>query len=302
MASELKISVAILAYNAEKYIKDAVVSIVNQDYSGDIEILIAYDEGTTDRTLQVLEELKELMPPRRSLVIFRHKHTTPFRARIYSLENFTGDYVHLFDYDNIMPLNRISKVVEHIGRTGAEFLFSNARIIDSRGHDTGKFLVRIEDPYSILELIRGNFIDTSTIVISRSCAKRLVDLLTKLKHRYFDQLHEDWLIALLAMKHCKVHYMDDTYILYRVHGTNITVSPDIFTQLFGKEKTFKTLLAFYLLEYGDLNEAERKELQRAIINYSNFLNRQLITHMNSKYIKLFYYLERILCKILLKLR
>jgi len=56
MASELKISVAILTYNAEKYIKDAVVSIVNQDYPGDIEILIAYDEETTDRTLQVLEE------------------------------------------------------------------------------------------------------------------------------------------------------------------------------------------------------------------------------------------------------
>jgi len=298
----LKISIAILAYNAEKYIKDAVVSIVNQDYPGDIEILIAYDEGTTDRTLQVLEELKELMPPRRSLVIFRHEHTTPFRARIYSLENFTGDYVHLFDYDNIMPPNRISKIVEHIRKIGAEFLFSNARIIDSRGHDSGRFLVSIEDPYNILKLIRCNFIDTNTIVISRSCAKKLLNLLTKLRHKYFDQLHEDWLIALLAMKHCKVHYMDDTYILYRVHGANITASQDIFTQLLSKEKTFKTLLAFYLLEYENLNEAERKELQKAIINYSNLLNRQLIAYMNSKYVKSLYYLERILCKILLKLR
>jgi len=43
--SSLKISVAIPAYNAEKYIKDAVTSIINQDYSGDIEIVITYDEG-----------------------------------------------------------------------------------------------------------------------------------------------------------------------------------------------------------------------------------------------------------------
>ena len=301
MTSELKISVAILAYNAEKYIKDAVLSIINQDYLGDIEIIITYDEGTTDRTLQVLDELKELLPPRRNLVILRHKHTTPFRARVYNLENFTGDYMHLFDYDNIMPPNRISKVVEHIKKTGAEFLFSNARIIDSNGHDTGRFLFSIEDPYSTLKLIRSNFIDTNTIVISRSCAKRLTDLLIKLKHRYFDQVHEDWLIALLAMKHCRVQYMDDTYILYRVHGANVTISPDTYTQLFNKEKSFKTLLAFYLVDYENLNKAERKELQKAIIDYSNLINRQLVIHMNSKYIKLFYYLERILCKIFLKL-
>lgn len=297
----LKISVAITAYNAEKYIRDAIVSVINQDYPGDIEIVVAYDKGTTDRTLQILDELKELLPPHRRLVILQHFEHTAFRARIYTLENFTGDYVHLFDYDNVMPSNRISKVVDHIKKTGAEFLFSNARIIDSNGYDTGRFLASIEDPYDILKLIRSNFIDTNTVVISHQCAGKLKELLTKLKHRYFDWVWEDYLIALLAMKHFRVHYMNDTYILYRVHGANLTASQDICTQLFNKEKKFKTLFAFYLIEYENLNEAERKELQKAIINYSNLLNRQLIMHMNSKYVKLFYYLERILRKVYLKL-
>jgi len=138
-----------------------------------------------------------------------------------------------------MPLNRISKVVEHIKKTGAEFLFSNARIVDSNGYDMSKFLFSIEEPYNILKLIKRGFIDTNTIVISRSCAKKLLELLTKLKHRYFDQVYEDWLIALLAMKHCKAHYMDDTHILYRVHGANINISLDIYIQLLNKEKHLK---------------------------------------------------------------
>jgi len=74
-----------------------------------------------------------------------------------------------------MPLNRISKVVEHIKKTGAEFLFSNARIVDSNGYDMSKFLFSIEEPYNILKLIKRGFIDTNTIVISRSCAKKLLD-------------------------------------------------------------------------------------------------------------------------------
>jgi len=86
MNSLPKISVAIVAYNAEKYIREAITSIVNQDYPGDIEIIILYDEGTTDKTLQVINELKESLPSRRSLVIFQHSHTSPFRARIYSLK------------------------------------------------------------------------------------------------------------------------------------------------------------------------------------------------------------------------
>ncbi len=235
MNSLPKISVAIAAYNAEKYIRKAITSIVNQDYPGNIEIIVLYDEGTTDKTLQVINELKESLPSRRSLVIFQHSHTSPFRARIYSLKNFTGDYVHLFDYDNIMPPDRISKVVNHISKTGAEFLFSNARIIDSNDQDVGRFLADIKDP-NLLKLIGGNFIDTNTIIISRSCAEKLLVYLNQLQHRYFDWVHEDWLISLLAFKHCKVHYMDDTYILYRIHGDNLTASSNVYTRLFNKEK------------------------------------------------------------------
>ena len=300
MNSLPKISVAIAAYNAEKYIRKAITSIVNQDYPGNIEVIILYDEGTTDKTLQVINELKESLPSRRSLVIFQHSHTSLFRARIYSLKNFTGDYVHLFDYDNIMPPDRISKVVNHIGKTGAGFLFSNARIIDSNDQDVGRFLVDIKDP-NLLKLIGGNFIDANTIVISRSCAEKLLVYLNQLQHRYFDWVIEDWLISLLAFKHCMVHYMDDTYILYRIHGGNLTASSNIYTQLFNKERALKTLLAFYFLEYENLSSAERKQLQKAIIWYLNFLDKPLLLSINLMYVKLFYYFDILLRKIFTKI-
>jgi rhamnosyltransferase len=294
MASSLKISVAILAYNAERYIRDAITSIIDQNYLGEIEIVVGYDEGSTDKTLYILNEFKESLPLYRKLVVFRHKHMSPFRARVYCLEKFTGDYLHLFDYDNIMPPNRISKVVEHIRKSGAEFLFSNAKIVNSNAQDMKRYLVSIDEPYNILRLIRGNYVDINTIVISKSCAKKLKDTLTKLKHRYFDWLFEDWLLALLAMKHCKVHYMDDTTILYRLHEANITAKQDVLTGLFSRERELKTLLAFYILEYNNLSTLEKKEFQKALIVRSNFLKTSLIECLCLNRTRLFYNFERLL--------
>jgi Glycosyltransferases, probably involved in cell wall biogenesis len=296
-----KITVAIVAYNAEKYIRKAITSVVNQDYPGDIEILVLYDEGSTDKTLQVINEIqKESLPSRRSLVVFQHGHTSLFRARMYSLKNFTGDYVHLFDYDNMMPSDRISKVVNHISKTGAGFLFSNARIIDSNDQDVGRFLVDVKD-LNLLKLIRGNFVDVNTIVISRSCAEKLWERLNQLQHKYFDWVFEDWLLALLAFKHCNVHYMDDTYILYRIHTDNLTASSNLYTVLFNHERALKTLLAFYFLEYENLNSVERRQLQKAIIWHSNVLDKSLLWSTNSRYIKLFHYSNALLRKLITKI-
>jgi Glycosyltransferases, probably involved in cell wall biogenesis len=301
MNSLPKIRVAIVAYNAEKYIRKAITSIVNQDYPGDIEILVLYDEGTTDKTLQVINEmLKESLPPRRSLVVFQHGHTSPFRARMYSLKNFAGDYVHLFDYDNMMPPDRISKVVNHISKTGAGFLFSGIRIIDSNDHDLGRFLMDPKD-LDFSKLIVGNFVDVNTIVISRSCAEKLWEKLNLLHHKYFDWVFEDWLLALLAFKHCNVHYMDDTYILYRIHGDNLTASSNIHTLLFNNERRLKTLLGFYFLEYENLNKVEQRQLQKAIIWNSNVLEKSLLFSMNSRYMKLFHYSNALLRKLITKI-
>jgi len=94
--------------------------------------------------------------------------------------------------------------------------------------------------------------------------------------------------------------MDDTYILYRIHGDNLTASSNIYTRLFNNERVLKTLLAFYFLEYENLNIVERRQLQKTIIWYSNVLDKSLLLSMNSRYVKLFYYFDVLLRKFFTK--
>jgi len=46
----------------------------------------------------------------------------------------------------ICPPDRISKVMNHISKTGAGFLFSKARIIDSNYQEVGRFLTDARNP------------------------------------------------------------------------------------------------------------------------------------------------------------
>jgi len=139
-------------------------------------------------------------------------------------------------------------------------------------------------------------------VISRSCVNNIMRHLNKLQHRFFDWIYEDWLIALLAMKHCKIYYMSDTYVLYRIHETNITAGrADIYKSLFHLERDYKTLVAFYFLEYKNLNNIEKKELSKAIMIRSNLLNKELVNHIGSRELKIYFNLIRLIRKILFKL-
>ena len=53
----VKVSVIIPAYNAERYVKDALESVMAQSLT-EIEIL-AVDDGSTDRTGEILEDYSQ---------------------------------------------------------------------------------------------------------------------------------------------------------------------------------------------------------------------------------------------------
>lgn len=53
IAEQMKgISVIIPTYNRAKFVKDAITSVLNQDFPGYLEIIIS-DDGSTDETLAV---------------------------------------------------------------------------------------------------------------------------------------------------------------------------------------------------------------------------------------------------------
>lgn len=118
-------SVIIRAYNASRYIAEALSPIINQTYSGPIEILVLYDEGTRDNTMEIISEfLKRINNktfPDRLIRIYAHTHMSPFRSLQVGLKLANGNYITILDYDNVFS-NKCPS-----------FLFTNALLIDTNG-------------------------------------------------------------------------------------------------------------------------------------------------------------------------
>ena len=67
--SEFKVSILMTAYNAENYIKDAILSIVKQRFKNWNLILV--DDKSTDRTLEIVKSFKN----KRIKIYKLNKHT-----------------------------------------------------------------------------------------------------------------------------------------------------------------------------------------------------------------------------------
>ena len=102
MKNDPKISVVMAVYNGEKYLREAIDSILNQTFK-DFEFIIVND-GSTDRTREILESF---IDPRIVLIHQEHMGLTKSLNRGIALAK--GKYIARQDADDISMAERLEK-------------------------------------------------------------------------------------------------------------------------------------------------------------------------------------------------
>ena len=103
------ISVVIPVYNAEKFIKRSVYSIINQKYPHWELILI--NDGSTDNSENIIKEIIELNP-KLNIKYKKIKNSGPSTARNIGLKMAKGDYICFLDSDDCYDVNLFQEVCE----------------------------------------------------------------------------------------------------------------------------------------------------------------------------------------------
>lgn len=103
------ISVIVAVYNAEKYLRKCVESILQQSYR-DIEVLLIND-GSTDRSLEICREFEQQDARVR---VFSQENKGPAAARNVGLREMRGDYCTTLDSDDWLELNAYENVMKKI--------------------------------------------------------------------------------------------------------------------------------------------------------------------------------------------
>jgi len=132
MSSNPMISVVMPVYNGEKFLKEAIESILNQTYK-DFEFLIVYDEST-DGTLSIIQEFQE--QDARVVLINGDKEGIS-GALNKGIKEAKGKYVARMDADDISLPIRFEKQISHMQNLGLDICGGHSLLIDSDGKING---------------------------------------------------------------------------------------------------------------------------------------------------------------------
>lgn len=103
-----KISVIMPIYNAEQYVEKTIMSILNQSYP--YFELIIIDDNPTDRTMKVVESIKDS----RIKILRNYCNRGIAYSRNVGLKNATGEYIAIMDHDDLATEYRFEKQVNYL--------------------------------------------------------------------------------------------------------------------------------------------------------------------------------------------
>ena len=96
------VSVIIPVYNNEKYLKQAICSVLNQTCK-DLEIIVV-DDGSTDNSSKIAREFKQVK-------YLRQDNSGPSSARNKGMAVSKGDYIAFLDSDDLYEAHKIETQV-----------------------------------------------------------------------------------------------------------------------------------------------------------------------------------------------
>jgi glycosyltransferase involved in cell wall biosynthesis len=129
----LKFSLIIPTYNYADYVSRALESAMAQ--SGEDYEIVVVDDGSTDRTAQVVQSYQKNYE--RELRYCFQSHRGLGAARNYGVRNSTGAFLLFFDADDTLLPNALERLRAVIAtEPGVDFVISGRVTVDTRGRSS----------------------------------------------------------------------------------------------------------------------------------------------------------------------
>lgn len=207
------VSVIMPVFNAEKYIKKAIDSILNQTYSF-LELIIVED-CSTDSTQKVIEAYNDS----RIKKIFNERNHGISYSTNRAITESKGEYLAIMDDDDIATLDRLEKSVNYLKRhPEISLVFGNAIIINENDQ-----LVRaIAPPRHNPKIIKAMLLFRDLIINSTTTMRRSVVYDYNIWYRDDCYGLQDLQFYMEASKVVLFSSVDDVLLYYRSHSESET--------------------------------------------------------------------------------
>lgn len=137
MSDKALVSVAIPCFNHERYVRECIKSVIGQDYNN-IELIII-DDGSSDKSVEVINEMVDACRERFVRFEFRHRENKGLSATLNeAIEWCSGIYFSVIASDDVMYPKKTSILLEHLEKDDdLAGIFCGCFILDSDSRITG---------------------------------------------------------------------------------------------------------------------------------------------------------------------
>jgi glycosyltransferase involved in cell wall biosynthesis len=212
---EPAVTVLIDTYNHERFIEEAIVSVLEQDFpSSQTEVLVV-DDGSTDRTPDIVRKFE----PR--IRLLRKENGGQASAFNAGIPEARGKIVSFLDGDDWWAPNKLSRVMETITADPALGIVGNGIVMVQLDGSTESEVLREHFRFQAdtvegakLFRLRKSFLGTSRMTIRRDLLRRIGPVPEVLR------IEADEYLFTLAAVLTETQILPDAVTYYRYHDAN----------------------------------------------------------------------------------
>lgn len=292
------VSVLMTVYNREKYLSEAVESILNQTFT-DFEFVIV-DDGSTDRSLAILKKFAKL--DKRIILLQNETNQGIVKSVTTGIHNCHGQFIARMDSDDVSLPTRLKKEYEYLTAhpkisavgTGFEFM-------DQEGIKTGGYVIRPVDPIQTRYEMYYHCMLHNPTTMSRS------DFYKLFNERNLERTNvanADYAFWMRKNSTCLYSNIPEKLFLYRLHpgrissthmtpqrDTAVTASKLAFEELLGRNISFDSIKSFYFSERVEEKNPRivKQGIKIMVKGYKRFLRTNTTTAVQRSEIQKFTY-------------
>jgi len=222
-----QIAILLATYNGGKFIREQLETLFQQLY-GCFHLYVR-DDGSTDDTLKIVEEFREMYTDRVTILEDPQKHKGAANSFMNLLANVDSEYYMFCDQDDVWLPEKVEKTFAQMKKVEAECA--------KKGSNRTPILVATDLGVvdEQLNLIKESFNANLKIDVFRKhpeliCVRHIVTGCTMMINRAAKEvslpmssratMHDEWIALCIHFKGGVISILDEATILYRQHTEN----------------------------------------------------------------------------------
>ena len=207
------VSVIIPTFNSGPYLREAIESVLNQDYTN-LEVIVV-DDGSTDDSIGEISDLLS------AIILIKMENNGAATARNAGILASRGEYIAFLDSDDIWKRNKLSKQISLMEEDHLDLVYCNGQEF-TNNNDLGlvHFAKYQGDCYKYY--VRYPTRDVLAIGPSGALIKQSLLIHSGIFDSKIPAPTEDWDFFRRYCMNAKVGFCNEVLVLRRIHENNIS--------------------------------------------------------------------------------